>query len=69
MLSHFQYRSLYEHNSLPGWSLSFYYKGQLYHAIYHHNGQIEWVNLSPPDSSIHDISSQIHELMLFHVYD
>ncbi|WP_078408544.1 DUF5342 family protein [Priestia abyssalis] len=69
MLSHFQYRPLYEHNNLPGWSLSFYFKGQLYQAVYHHDGHIEWVELSPPDSSIHDISSQIHELMLFHVYE
>ncbi|MFC3883826.1 YheE family protein [Bacillus songklensis] len=69
MISHFQYRPLYEHDNIPGWSLSFYYGGRVYQALYHRNGQIEWVNLSPPESTIHDVSSQIHELMLFHVYE
>jgi hypothetical protein len=69
MLSHFQYRPLYEHDQIPGWSLSFYYKGVHYHALYHRSGQIEWLDPSPPAASIQHISSQIHELMLFHVYD
>jgi hypothetical protein len=66
MILHFQYQSLYN-QKLPGWHISFYYRGKKYEAIYHHNGQIEWETAVPEKEE--EIKKHIHELMLFHVYD
>ncbi|UAC48954.1 YheE family protein [Bacillus aquiflavi] len=67
MLTHFQLQSLYENKQMPGWRISFYYKREKYTAIYHQNGSIEWTSSIPPE--INKKNEQIHELMLFHVYD
>ncbi|MCA1030852.1 YheE family protein [Bacillus timonensis] len=69
MLSHFQWKPLYENKQLPGWRISFYYKGVNYQGIYHKDGVIEWVNQLPPNEDMKEISSQVHELMLYHVYE
>lgn len=68
MILHFQYKPLY-HKKLPGWKFSFYYKSKKIEGIYNQNGKIEWL-LGRPDEQIEeDLKKQIHELMLFHVYD
>ncbi|RLQ97319.1 YheE family protein [Falsibacillus albus] len=69
MIQHFQYQSMYKNKQLPGWTFSFYYKQIRYEGIYHQNGSIEWTTSAPPQDSIEAISSQIHDLMLYHVYD
>ncbi|WP_456276054.1 YheE family protein [Bacillus sp. AK128] len=68
MLSHFMYKPLFKDQSLPGWSIRFYYKGNLYEATYQKDGSIVWKG-NPPSEELEDIISHIHELMLFHVYD
>ncbi|THF80127.1 YheE family protein [Metabacillus sediminilitoris] len=69
MITHFQYKALFKKANLPGWRISFYFRGAHYDGIYHKNGQIEWGSVPPPSENETDIQSQIHELMLFHVYD
>ncbi|WP_078381582.1 YheE family protein [Sutcliffiella halmapala] len=70
MISHFQLKPLYKNNQLPGWHLSFFYKGQNLKAIYHKDGRIEWdPSFSYSDEDKQKIEIQIHELMLFHVYE
>lgn len=70
MISHFQLKPLYKNNQLPGWHLSFYYKGKSYKAVYHKDGKIEWGESSSfAEEEKQKIEAQIHELMLFHVYD
>ncbi|MFD1739090.1 YheE family protein [Bacillus salitolerans] len=69
MLSHFMYKPLFSDKSLPGWSIRFYYKGIGYEAIYNKDGRITWKNQSPPSDEIDKITTHIHELMLFHVYE
>lgn len=67
MITHFQWKSLYGNGELPGWSFSFFYNKQRYTGIYHKNGQIEWTGPEPDDSQT--VAKQIHELMLYHVYE
>jgi hypothetical protein len=69
MITHFQYQNLYADRSLPGWKLSFFYKKARYTAIYHPDGKIEWTGIMPSEQDEKALSRQIHELMLFHVYD
>jgi len=69
MLTHFQYKPLYENKQLPGWKFSFYFKNQQYKGIYHSNGNIEWLSAVPNGDDEIKLIEQIHELMLFHVYD
>lgn len=66
MISHFQFTE--RSKGLAGWNFSFFYKGKRLSGIYHRNGSIEWHGDGP--STDHEkLQSQIHELMLFHVYD
>jgi Family of unknown function (DUF5342) len=69
MITHFQYKPLYKHSQIPGWSFSFYSKRQKYTGIYHQDGKIEWTSTIPTKDEEELLTSQIHELMLFHVYD
>jgi hypothetical protein len=69
MISHFQFKSIYEHQQLPGWTFSFYFQKQKYTGIYHPNGEIEWTSAVPQDEHESSLKGQIHELMLFHVYE
>lgn len=69
MITHFQYKPLFKQANLPGWQISFYYGGVHFDGIYHKNGQIEWRSTLPPKEEEATIQSQIHELMLFHVYE
>ncbi|MGF2615219.1 hypothetical protein FZC84_09960 [Rossellomorea vietnamensis] len=69
MIQHFQFKSMYANKNLPGWTFSFYYKGTRYEGSYHKNGTIEWKGAQPPSVDDEMIQKQIHELMLFHVYE
>lgn len=69
MLTHFQYKSIYQHQQLPGWTFSFYFKKQKFAGIYHQNGNIEWTSIAPNLEDEAKLKEQIHELMLFHVYE
>lgn len=69
MLTHFQFKSLFKNQNIPGWSISFYFKKQRYTGIYHQTGTIEWTSLPPEKEDLAGLTSQIHELMLFHVYE
>ncbi|TXC89739.1 hypothetical protein FS935_15345 [Metabacillus litoralis] len=69
MITHFQYKPLFKQANLPGWRISFYFRGTQYDGIYHKNGQIEWGSIQPPKEEELAIHTQIHELMLFHVYE
>lgn len=69
MLSHFMFKPLFKDKSLPGWYLRFYYKGVLYEATYHKDGSMEWKQASPPSEEVETVTSHIHELMLYHVYE
>ncbi|WP_102271937.1 YheE family protein [Cytobacillus massiliigabonensis] len=69
MLTHFQYKKLYANTEIPGWNISFYFHKQKFHGIYHQNGQIEWTSQPPREEDEIRLIEQIHELMLFHVYN
>ncbi|MBM4764104.1 YheE family protein [Bacillus sp. B15-48] len=69
MLTHFQYKSLYKNADIPGWLISFYFNKQQYRGIYHQNGKIEWTGATPDSEDIQQLEKQIHELMLYHVYE
>jgi hypothetical protein len=69
LLTHFQFKPLFENKNIPGWNFSFYYKKQRFSGIYHQTGKIEWTANTPEQDDIETITSQIHELMLFHVYE
>ncbi|WLR51453.1 DUF5342 family protein [Bacillus tianshenii] len=67
MISHFQYKE--RSKGLAGWSFSFFYQGTRYSGIYHRDGRIEWHQPAPGEKDIEKLRSQLHELMLFHVYE
>ncbi|MGE6260439.1 DUF5342 family protein [Heyndrickxia sporothermodurans] len=70
MIQHFQYRSLYQNQQLPGWYLNFYFQKKQMEGIYHPDGSIEWTTPHSFDANTENlIKKQIHELMLFHEYD
>ncbi|MCJ8005890.1 YheE family protein [Lederbergia wuyishanensis] len=69
MLQHFQLRPLYDETKLPGWNFSFYFHQQKYTGIYHPNGNIEWKSISPDEHHLLALEKQIHDLMIFHIYD
>ncbi len=69
MITHFQYKSIYENKQLPGWTFTFYFKKQKYSGIYHPTGKVEWTSTTPQTVDIPLLERQIHELMVFHVYD
>jgi hypothetical protein len=69
LITHFQFKSLFENKDMPGWHFSFYFNKQKFTGIYHQNGDIEWTSEEPSNQHIHQLKEQIHELMLFHVYD
>ncbi|HEY2420364.1 MAG TPA: YheE family protein [Neobacillus sp.] len=69
MLNHFQFKPLFENKNIPGWSISFYFKKQRYTGIYHQTGKIEWSANTPEQKDIESLTNQIHELMLYHVYE
>ncbi|KAA0565137.1 YheE family protein [Rossellomorea aquimaris] len=69
MIQHFQYKSMFENKQLPGWTFSFYFSGTKYQGNYHKDGNIEWTGATPPADKEDTLKKQLHELMLFHVYD
>ncbi|MGZ4162163.1 MAG: YheE family protein [Neobacillus sp.] len=69
MLLHFQIKPLYSNKNIPGWNFSFYYKKKRFSGIYHQTGKIEWTANTPEQEDIDALTSQIHELMLYHVYE
>lgn len=69
MITHFQYKPLYNDANLPGWKISFFSNKQYFQAIYHKDGQIEWTSGKPSDEMQEPFKKAIHELMLFHVYE
>lgn len=65
MISHFQWKPLFN----KGWKISFCYKGTHYEGIYLQSGDIEWGKMYPPNHDEPALKSDIHELMLFHIYE
>lgn len=69
MISHFQFQALYQNSQLPGWKFSFYFNRQHFTGIYHQTGKIEWTSVQPEEQDEEKLITQIHELMLYHVYE
>lgn len=70
IIQHFQYKSIYDNGQLPGWYISFYFQKEKKEGTYHRDGSIEWMkDYSFDQQTEEDIKKQIHELMLYHVYD
>ena len=69
MLTHFQFKPLYENEAIPGWLFSFYFKKLRRTGRYLQDGKIEWAENPPEDADRKTLENQIHELMLYHVYD
>lgn len=69
MIMHFQYKPLYENKNIPGWNISFYFEKQRFTGVYQKTGKIEWTSKPPEPEVLNQLTSQIHELMLFHVYE
>ncbi|MBM7683407.1 hypothetical protein JOD43_003587 [Pullulanibacillus pueri] len=68
-MTHFTYQPfLSKQTRRREYRISFFYKGQLYNGIYHYDGQIDW-DERPDEADIKKLTTQVHEFMLFHVYD
>mgnify|MGYP001156652977 CR=1 FL=1 len=69
MLTHFTYNPFIAKDThRREYLFSFYYKGTYYSGVYHYNGAIDW-QPEPNEEDRAMLTSRIHELMLFHVYD
>ncbi|TMU88210.1 hypothetical protein FGG79_08960 [Bacillus sp. BHET2] len=69
MIQHFQFKNMFENKQLPGWTFSFFFNGVKYTGNYHKDGRIEWTGATPPEEKEDTLKKQLHELMLFHVYE
>ncbi|WP_053365454.1 YheE family protein [Bacillus sp. FJAT-27245] len=69
MLTHFQFKPLYKNTEIPGWEFSFFFKKLKRTGHYLQDGKIEWGQNAPEGLERNELEKQIHELMLFHVYD
>ena len=69
MIQHFSYRSLFPDRRLPGWKFSFYYNRTRMEGVYHADGRIEWTGAAPGKTDEANLQKQIHDLMIYHVYD
>ncbi|HET7616128.1 MAG TPA: DUF5342 family protein [Bacillales bacterium] len=70
MFQHFTFKPMPSKKRLrKDYRISFYYKGTYFRAVYRYNGKIDWDDTVPADDEREKVESQIHELMLFHVYD
>ena len=69
MLSHFQWKELRNNLVRREWSFSFYFKGTYLTGVYHKDGTIDWGHVEISDEKKNILEPQIHDLMLFHVYE
>ncbi|TYR79022.1 hypothetical protein FZC66_16965 [Priestia megaterium] len=69
MITHFNVKPLYKRAQMPGWHISFYMNRTYYEADYLKTGEIIWKSTIPDQIDETELSSYIHELMLFHVYN
>lgn len=69
MLTHFQFKPLYKNTDIPGWEFSFFFKKLKRTGRYLQDGKIEWGLNAPDGDERTGLEQQVHELMLFHVYD
>ncbi|WP_269775476.1 YheE family protein [Bacillus siamensis] len=68
LISHFSWKPLFKKEKLPGWRISFYWQGTHYEGIYHKSGDIEWGHTHPGKEEP-ALVKELHELMLYHIYD
>jgi len=70
LISHFQLKEIDTGKRfLKAYEFSFFFQGGHFRGYYHPNGKIDWYDPAPPDEAIQRLQSQVHELMLFHVYE
>lgn len=69
MLLHFQIKSLFPNQYVAGWMFSFYFNQTKYEGIYQADGQINWTSSKPDSLYIDKVQKQIHDLMIYHIYD
>ena len=69
MISHFEWKSLYETEKIPGWQFSFYFEKKRFMGVYHKDGSITWMGDFLTEQAKKELEPRIHELMLYHVYD
>lgn len=70
MFQHFTFKPLLtKKRRRKNYQFSFFYQGTYYRGLYHYNGEIEWYDPVPAEEDRETFESQVHELMLFHVYD
>lgn len=69
VLQHFTFQPVFSKKRRKNYRFSFFHQGTYYRGLYHYNGTIEWDEPDPLEEDRGSLESQIHELMLFHVYD
>ncbi|ARK29150.1 YheE family protein [Halalkalibacter krulwichiae] len=69
MLSHFQWKELRNNLVRREWAFSFFFDGNYITGIYHKNGEIDWGEANLTSNQKEILEPQIHDLMLYHVYE
>ncbi|WP_017728707.1 YheE family protein [Halalkalibacterium ligniniphilum] len=69
MISHFQWKERRNNLVRREWTFSFFHAGTYYTGIYFKDGSITWNQPDPATEQQPLFESQIHDLMLYHVYE
>ena len=70
MLEHFQLKELKNNMANQEWEFTFYFEQRRFRGRYYKNGEIRWLHNEPADENeAAFLTSAIHDLMLYHVYE
>nr|WP_246031882.1 DUF5342 family protein [Salibacterium salarium] len=69
LLTHFQWKERKNNIINKEWSFSFFFQGTYYRGSYFKDGTITWSDNHPPESQLNNIENQVHDLILFHIFE
>lgn len=69
MITHFQWYEKKNNWLRKEWAFSFYFKGSYYHGVYFKDGSIKWEGEQPPSNELENITTQVHDLVLYHIFE
>ncbi|MFD2625553.1 DUF5342 family protein [Salibacterium salarium] len=69
LFTHFQWQERKNNLINKEWSFSFLLQGAYYQGIYYKDGTIIWSGKQPPEEHLSSIETQVHDLILFHVFE
>ncbi|WP_096201502.1 DUF5342 family protein [Bacillus sp. FJAT-45350] len=69
MISHFNWKERDATLIKKEIQFSFFFKGEYYQGMYYSDGTITWTERQPDGQAKENLEMQIHDLILYHVYE